>query len=383
MTILGGVGTLLGPVIGAGMIKYFENIFSAFNEQHAPRASSLPARRRPRRRGADRQPVRRRRLAAHARPAVHAGRDLPARRHHGRRRGAARTPARSDRRSATPRQAPGRRADTPSRRSRADDARCERNIVLHVDRRPQELRRPARAVRRRPRRSSEGKTHAIIGPNGAGKSTLLNVCVGRAARRPAARWSSTAQMLTGKQAATRSTSSAWRGCSRRRRSSPISPCCENVMIPALSPSATARSGSSSVSGSTSRARSASEAMQALLEDVGLGEQHRSSRRRLSRGDKRRLELAMCLVQQPQLLLLDEPTAGMSRPTPTRPSTSCRRSRSRGMTKVIIEHDMHVVFSLADRITVLAGGRDHRRGRARRDQGQSEGAGSLSRRGSTV
>ena len=51
-----------------------------------------------------------------------------------------------------------------------------------------------------------------------------------------------------------------------------------------------------------------------------------------------------------------------------------------MTKVIIEHDMHVVFSLADRITVLAGGRIIAAGRARRDQGQSEGAGSLSRRG---
>ncbi len=65
---------------------------------------------------------------------------------------------------------------------------------------------------------------------------------------------------------------------------------------------------------------------------------------------------MCLMQHPKLLLLDEPTAGMSRHDTNTTIELLKRIKERGMTKVIIEHDMHVVFSLADKISVLAGGR---------------------------
>ena len=65
---------------------------------------------------------------------------------------------------------------------------------------------------------------------------------------------------------------------------------------------------------------------------------------------------MGLVQHPRLLLLDEPTAGMSRLDTNRTIDLLRKIKERGMTKVIIEHDMHVVFSLADRVTVLSQGR---------------------------
>jgi len=68
-----------------------------------------------------------------------------------------------------------------------------------------------------------------------------------------------------------------------------------------------------------------------------------------------LELAMCLVQQPKLLLLDEPTAGMARHDTNRTIDILKQIKESGMTKVIIEHDMHVVFSVADRISVLARG----------------------------
>ena len=64
---------------------------------------------------------------------------------------------------------------------------------------------------------------------------------------------------------------------------------------------------------------------------------------------------MCLGQRPKLFLLDEPTAGMSRHDTNRTIELLQRIKERGMTKVIIEHDMHVVFSLADRISVLAQG----------------------------
>ena len=76
---------------------------------------------------------------------------------------------------------------------------------------------------------------------------------------------------------------------------------------------------------------------------------------LSRGDKRRLELAMCLVAGPQALLLDEPTAGMSRADTNNTIELLKRIASAALTMVVIEHDMHVVFSLAERITVLAQG----------------------------
>src|SRR4029078_11504840 len=93
----------------------------------------------------------------------------------------------------------------------------------------------------------------------------------------------------------------------------------------------------------------------VLDDVGLADQRHVIAGTLSRGDKRRLALAMCLVQDPKLLLLDEPTAGMSRADTNRTIDLLKRIGERGITKVIIEHDMQVVFSLRGRISGLAQG----------------------------
>jgi branched-chain amino acid transport system ATP-binding protein len=89
---------------------------------------------------------------------------------------------------------------------------------------------------------------------------------------------------------------------------------------------------------------------------------------------------MGLVQKPRLLLLDEPTAGMSRHDTNSTIDLLKKFKGRGMTKVIIEHDMHVVFSLADRVTVLAQGRiiaegspDEVRGNARVQEAYLGGA----------
>jgi branched-chain amino acid transport system ATP-binding protein len=64
---------------------------------------------------------------------------------------------------------------------------------------------------------------------------------------------------------------------------------------------------------------------------------------------------MCLIQHPKLLLLDEPTAGMARADTNNTIDLLKKISERGITKIIIEHDMHVVFSLAHKISVLAQG----------------------------
>jgi branched-chain amino acid transport system ATP-binding protein len=99
-----------------------------------------------------------------------------------------------------------------------------------------------------------------------------------------------------------------------------------------------------------------EKAEAMLEEVNMAPKRDMIAGSLSRGDKRRLEMAMCLVQEPKLLLLDEPTAGMARADTNNTIDLLKQIHaSRDITMVIIEHDMHVVFSLAQRITVLAQG----------------------------
>ncbi len=198
----------------------------------------------------------------------------------------------------------------------------------------------------------EGETHAIIGPNGAGKSTLLNVCIGRLKPdQGTVTFDGTA--LTGKQPHEINQL----GVVRVFQTPEIFPdltLMQNVMVPCLSK----RDGSFKLNffRRMSAEKDIKELAESTLVDVGLGEQLYNDASSLSRGDKRRLELAMGLAQKPRLLLLDEPTAGMARHDTNKTIDLLNRIKAQGMTKVIIEHDMHVVFSLADRITVLAGGR---------------------------
>ncbi len=198
----------------------------------------------------------------------------------------------------------------------------------------------------------EGKTHAIIGPNGAGKSTLLNVIIGRLA--PS---SGTVvfdgQVLTGRKPHEINQL----GVARVFQTPEIFPdlsVLHNVMTPAFAK----RDGAfrMRVLKPLDDEVEVREEAEAILADIGLYERRHAHAGALSRGDKRRMELAMCLIQRPRLLLLDEPTAGMSRHDTNTTIELLKQIKARGMTKVIIEHDMHVVFSLADKISVLSGGR---------------------------
>jgi branched-chain amino acid transport system ATP-binding protein len=198
----------------------------------------------------------------------------------------------------------------------------------------------------------EGETHAIIGPNGAGKSTLLNVCVGRLKPdRGAVIFDGVT--LTGKKPHEINQL----GVARVFQTPEVFPeltVLENVMVPALSK----RDGHFSFNPFNRFAAETAlrDEAETVLRDVGLQAQLTDFASSMSRGDKRRLELAMGLIQHPRLLLLDEPTAGMARHDTNATIDLLKQIKEGGMTKVIIEHDMHVVFSLADRISVLAGGR---------------------------
>ena len=196
-----------------------------------------------------------------------------------------------------------------------------------------------------------GKTHAIIGPNGAGKSTLLNVCVGRIAP-DSGSVIFNGQVLTGKKPHEINQA----GVARVFQTPEIFPdltLLQNVMVPAFA----RRDGSFRFNAAIDLHREAElrDEAELVLEELGLQDHKDNLAGSLSRGDKRRLELAMCLIQKPKLLLLDEPTAGMSRHDTNRTIELLQRIKGRGMTKIVIEHDMHVVFSLADRISVLAQG----------------------------
>ena len=198
----------------------------------------------------------------------------------------------------------------------------------------------------------EGTVHAIIGPNGAGKSTLLNVCIGRL--KP-----TEGHVVFNGQTLDQHEPHEINqlGVSRVFQTPEIFTditLLDNVMIPAFAK----RDGAFRFNAMA--ALSAQDDVRAeaeeTLRDIGLFEMRHQIAGSLSRGDKRRLEMAMCLIQKPKLLLLDEPTAGMARHDTNMTIDLLNRIKKRGMTKVIIEHDMHVVFSLADRISVLAQGR---------------------------
>lgn len=196
-----------------------------------------------------------------------------------------------------------------------------------------------------------GTVHAIIGPNGAGKSTLLNCFIGRLEPDTGTVDFDGTSLLGIKPHEINQA-----GVSRVFQTPEIFgdlTLVENVMIPAFAK----RDGAFRLNGwrAVRQENSIRDRAMHMLADVGLSDQARTIASQLSRGDKRRLELAMCLVQEPKLLLLDEPTAGMARADTNNTIELLKTIAARGLTMVVIEHDMHVVFSLATTISVLAQG----------------------------
>jgi branched-chain amino acid transport system ATP-binding protein len=186
---------------------------------------------------------------------------------------------------------------------------------------------------------------AIIGPNGAGKTTLFNLITGHLAP--------TAGRILFEGApigALPPHAVARRGISRSFQRTNVFPrltVLENLRLAA----AAGEPGSYDLLGSVGRRWVPLERARSTAEAVGLTDRLGVPAATLSYGEQRQLEIGIALAKSPKLLLLDEPTAGMS-PEETRRMTALLAGLPRDITLLIIEHDMDVVFSLADRITVL-------------------------------
>jgi branched-chain amino acid transport system ATP-binding protein len=186
---------------------------------------------------------------------------------------------------------------------------------------------------------------AIIGPNGAGKTTLFNVITGHLAP-SAGRITFDGHGITGLPPH----AVARHGISRSFQRTNLFPRLTVLENLRLAAAADGR-GSYRLFGSVARLPEPLARAREVAGAVGLADRLRDDVARLSYGEQRQLEVGVALATRPQLLMLDEPTAGMS-PEETQRMTRLLAALPRDVALLIIEHDMDVVFSLADRITVL-------------------------------
>ena len=196
---------------------------------------------------------------------------------------------------------------------------------------------------------TKGELHAIIGPNGAGKTTLISQLTGQLAP-------SAGTIHFAGRDVTRLP--AWRrsalGLARSFQITSLLPdftATDNVAL-----AAQAHDGHSFYFwGNARKEKHLRAAALAALARVGLDHRADVVVSRLSHGEQRELELAVALATKPQLLLLDEPMAGLG-PTESARMVKLLQELRREVTIVLVEHDMEAVFALADRISVLVYGR---------------------------
>jgi branched-chain amino acid transport system ATP-binding protein len=190
----------------------------------------------------------------------------------------------------------------------------------------------------------KGEVRAIIGPNGAGKSTFFNLLTGIIPPSGGEIFFQ-GENITG----LRPEQVSQKGIARSYQITNIFmnlSAYENVRIAAQS-----KQRSFDPLRHYSTLKETDRQARAILEIFQIRSEGEKSASTLSHGEQRRLEIAIGLATQPSLLLLDEPTAGMS-PTETDELIALVKKISPGLTIVIVEHDMKVVMQLAQRISVL-------------------------------
>lgn len=206
-----------------------------------------------------------------------------------------------------------------------------------------------RAVSEVDLRVGRGTIHALVGPNGAGKTTLFNLLTGfLTATSGTIHYDG--RDITGlqpEQVAHLGVARSFQITSLFDQMSAI----DHVELALASPTGL---GYRFWRSSAQMRRFRDRALD-LLEQVGLADRSGAAAGSLAYGQKRALELALALALDPKLLLLDEPTAGMGLEDVDR-TIELVRKVSAGRTVVFVDHNMHVVGSLADRVTVLQSGR---------------------------
>jgi ABC-type branched-subunit amino acid transport system ATPase component len=203
---------------------------------------------------------------------------------------------------------------------------------------------------------AEGHIHALIGPNGAGKTTFFNLVTG-VLPADAGTITFNGQVVDD----TRPSRRTMRGIARTFQNIRLFPhltVLETVMIGRhcrAFPSVWKALGKAVLQRPFGEAEEERE-MRAnaieLLEFLGLAEKQDAKASDLPYGEQRKLELARALATQPKLLLLDEPAAGMNPRETDELDEVITRVRGRGITIVLVEHDMKLVMGISDRVTVL-------------------------------
>ena len=193
-----------------------------------------------------------------------------------------------------------------------------------------------------------GERHAIIGPNGAGKSTLFNLISGRF---PVSR----GEILLNGESITRMKPFEInrKGLSRSFQVTNIfqrMSVFENIRCAVLWSLGYKYSFWHRLGGLKDANRRAEE----VMESIGLKRRRDMSAGVLSYAEQRALEIGVTIAGGAEVILLDEPTAGMSR-SETADAVELIRKVSQGKTLIMVEHDMGVVFNLADKISVLVYG----------------------------
>jgi branched-chain amino acid transport system ATP-binding protein len=201
-----------------------------------------------------------------------------------------------------------------------------------------------------------GNIHALIGPNGAGKTTFFNLITG-VLPADAGRIVFEREPLTVSRPFRRTV----RGIARTFQNIRLFPhltALETVMLgehcrrfPSLWQSFSAAALRLPFSEAAEERTMRTNAL-ALLDFFGLADKRAAKASDLSYGDQRRLEMARALATEPRLLLLDEPAAGMNPRETEQLDELITRIRDRGVTIILVEHDMRLVMEISDRVTVL-------------------------------
>ncbi|MBD3915628.1 ABC transporter ATP-binding protein [Nocardioides hwasunensis] len=203
-------------------------------------------------------------------------------------------------------------------------------------------------------RVPEGQIHGILGPNGAGKTTVLNMVSGFIVPD-----SGSIQVFGEDLTGAKPFHVAQRGVARTYQNIRLfagMTVLETVSAGAYAQRSSTILGALALSPSERRERrEVRERAAALVEQVGVRADHDALAETLSYGDQRRVEIARALATDPQVLLLDEPTAGMNDAESDQVGQLLLGLREAGLTLILIEHNMRLVEEFCESVTVMNSG----------------------------